>query len=121
MGLKKRKHAKVGQKMLPHFTKKVRRRFYEEIDNIVWNGGGEIARWCQRNKVYDEIIETEIEEIWRSEDPTDDDPIRLNRKYVWGTAKRVCDFINAHESFINITSFGEFRVVMKRLHNISAT
>ena len=35
--------------------------------------------------------------------------------YVWGTAKRVCDFINAHESLINITTFGEYRIVMKKV------
>ena len=99
-----------------HFTKTVRRRFYEEIDNMVWNdGGGEIARWCQRNKLYDEITETEIEEIWNRDDPSDDEHIRLNKKYVWGTAKRVCDFINAHDDLINITSFCEYRVVMKKV------
>ena len=39
---------------------------------------------------------------------------RLNRKYVWETAKRVCDFINTHEDLITITTFSENRVVMKK-------
>ena len=102
-----------------HFTKKVKRMLYEETDNMIWSGDEkETAQWCQRNKVYDEITEREIEEIWRREDPSDDEPIRLNGKYVWGTAKRVCDFINAHENLINITSFGEYRVVMKKVTNV---
>ena len=45
----------------------------------------------------------------------EDEPIRLNGKYVWETAKRVCDFINAHEDLIRITTFGEYRVVMKKV------
>ena len=28
--------------------------------------------------------------------------------------KRVCDFINAHEDLIAITTFGEYREVMKK-------
>ena len=33
---------------------------------------------------------------------------------MWETAKRVCDFINAHDDLINITSFGEYRGVMRK-------
>ena len=44
---------------------------FEEIDNMVWNDGGEIARWCKQNKEFDEITESEIEEIWEKEDPDD--------------------------------------------------
>ena len=70
------------------FTKKVRRMLYEETDNLIWSCcEKEIAQWCKRNVVYDEIAEQEIEEVWRKEDPSDDEPIRLNGKYVWGTAK----------------------------------
>ena len=48
------------------FTKKVKRMVYEETDNMVWNDGqNEIVRWCRKNKVYDEITEEEIEEIWK--------------------------------------------------------
>ena len=65
-------------------------------------------------KVYDVIAEDEIEEIWKRKNP-DEEPIRLNGKYVWETAKRVCDFINAHEEIITITSFREYRVVMKKV------
>ena len=51
-------------------TKKVRMMLYEETDNLIWSGcEKEIARWCKRNKVYNEITEQEIEEIWRREDP----------------------------------------------------
>ena len=62
---------------------------YEEIDNIIWSGSErEITKWCSKNKVYDEITEDEIEEIWQREDPDDGEPVRLNGKYVWQTAKR---------------------------------
>ena len=77
---------------------------FEETDNMVWSGvEKEIAQWCKRNKVYDEITEEEIGEFLRKEDPSNDEPVRLNGKYVWETAKRVCDFINAHEGLIRIT------------------
>ena len=99
-----------------NFTKKVKRMLYEVTDNLIWSGcEKEIAQWYKKNVVYEEITEQEIEEIWRKEDPSDDEPICLNVKYVWGTAKRVCDFINAHESLINITTFGEYRIVMKKV------
>lgn len=46
------------------FTKKVKRMLFEEIDNMVWSGNeDEITGWCNRNTVYDEIAEKEIEEI----------------------------------------------------------
>ena len=64
--------------------------------------------------MIDEITEEEIEEIWKREEPIEE-PIRLNGKYVWETAKRACNFINAREELINITSFGENRVVMKKV------
>ena len=48
-----------------HFTKKVKM-LYEEIDNMIWSGSErEITKWCLTNKVYDEITEDEIEEIWQ--------------------------------------------------------
>ena len=85
---------------------------FEEIDNMVRSGqSSEISQWCETNKVYDEIAEAEIEEIWQREGP-EDETIRLNGKYVWDAAKRVCVFINTHEDLIHITSFGEYRVVM---------
>ena len=34
------------------------------------------------NKVYDEITDNEIEEIWKRESPDDEEPVRLNGKYV---------------------------------------
>ena len=98
------------------FTKKVKRALFEEIDNMMWSRPEkDISRWCQQNKVFDEITEVEIEEIWRRTEPGEEEPVRLNGKYVWETAKRVCDFINAHEDLIRITSFGEYRVVMKKI------
>ena len=48
----------------------------------------------------------------------DEEPIRMNSKYGWKTAKRVCDFINAHEDLINITTFGEYRDVMKKVMRV---
>ena len=85
----------------------------------------EITCWCKENKVYEEITEKEIEEIWNRESPDESDPIRLNGKSVWETAKRVCDFINTHEDLVHITTFGEYRKVMgkvmrviKEAHNV---
>ena len=73
-----------------HITKKVKRKLFEEIDNMVWSGDEEdISRWCKRNKVFDEITEEEIEEIWKRGTPDEGEPIRLNGKYVWETAKSV--------------------------------
>ena len=48
----------------------------------------------------------------------DEEAIRLNGKYVWETAKRVCDFINTHEDLITITTFGEYREVMKKVMRV---
>ena len=64
-----------------HFAKKVKRMLFEEIDNMVWSGAErEMTEWCKNNKVYDEITEKEIEEIWRKGDDPDYEPIRLNGK-----------------------------------------
>ena len=65
--------------------------------------------------MIDEITDQEIEDIWKTENPRDVEDVRLNGKYVWQTAKRVCDFINMHEDLIMITSFGEYRIVMKKV------
>ena len=99
-----------------HFPKKVKRMLYEEIDNKVWKGDEkEVQRWCERNKVYDQITEAEIVEIWKREWPAEDETIRLNGKYVWDSAKRVCVYINSHEDLISITTFREYREVMKKV------
>ena len=48
-----------------HFAKKVKGMLFGEIDNMVWSGNeSEITKWYNDNKVYDEITENEIEEIW---------------------------------------------------------
>ena len=74
----------MGQKMLPPLREKMKRMSFEETDNMVWSGvEKEIAQWCRKDVVYDEITEEEIEEIWRREDSSDDETIRLNGKYVW--------------------------------------
>ena len=39
----------------------------------------------------------------------------MNGKYVWETAKRVCDYINAHEDMIQIATFGEYRLAMRKV------
>ena len=86
---------------------------------MAWSGNEkEIEQWCEMNKVYDEITEDEIAEIWKMEMPDNEEPIRLNGKYVWETAKRVCDFINTHEDFIHITTFGEYRRVMLKVMKV---
>ena len=39
-----------------YFTKKVKRKLFEETDNMVYSGlEKEISRWCKTNKVYDEV------------------------------------------------------------------
>ena len=101
-----------------HFTKKVKRKLFEAIDNMAWSGDEEkVSQWCKKNKVFDEITEEEIEDIWNRESP-DEEPIRLNGKYVWETAKKVCGFINAHEDLIHITTFGEYKEVMKKVMRV---
>ena len=70
--------------------------------------------WCQQNKVYDKITDEEIGEILRRDTPDPEEVIRLNGNHVWDVAKRVCDYINAHEDIIQITTFGEYRIVMKK-------
>ena len=72
------------------FTKKVKKMLLEEIDNaVLTRKEKEITGWCNRNKVYDEITDNEIEEMWERETQCDGEAIRLNGKYVWETAKRV--------------------------------
>ena len=86
--------------------------------STTWYGAGlkkDITSWCKKNKVYDEITEEEIKEIFQREDPDNGEDIRLNGNFVWETAKRVCDFINTHEDIINITTFGEYRRVMMKV------
>ena len=73
-----------------HFTKNMKRLLFEEIDNMMWRGREKgISEWYVKNKVFDEIMEDEIEEIRMREAPDEDEPIRLNGKYVWETEKRV--------------------------------
>ena len=109
----------MGKEMHPPLHKEDEKMLFEEIDNMVWSGRQkDISQWCVKNKVFEEITETEIEEIWQREGPEEDEPIRLNGKFVWETAKRVCNFINAHEDLIQITTFGEYRVVMKKVMKV---
>ena len=92
---------------------------FEEVDNMVWSGKEkEIMEWRLKNKVLDEITEVEIDEIWKKEDPSEEEPVRLNGKYVWETAKRVCDFINAHEDLIQIATFAEYKKAMKKVMSV---
>ena len=114
------KHLEAWEKRCTtHFTKQVKRMLFAEVDNMVWSGSEEaITRWCKRNRVYDEITDDEIEEFWKEEAPDEDEPIRLNGKYVWEVAKRVCVFINSHENLIHISSFEEYRSVMKKVMRV---
>ena len=110
---------KWGKKANNLLAKKTKRIIYEEIDNMVWNGSEkEIGEWCKRNKVFDEITGEEIEEIWKRDQGENDEAIRLNGKYVWETAKRVCDFIASHEELIHITTFGEYRNVIRKVMSV---
>lgn len=100
------------------FTKSEKGMLFGEIDNVIRNEyGSDIAHWCKRNKVYDEMTANEIVEIWMREEP-DDEVIRLNGKHVLETAKRVCEIINTHEDIIAIASFGEYRSVMKKVKKV---
>ena len=54
--------------------------------------------------VFDSITDEEMEEIWKRK-CQDEEDVRLNGKYVWEAAKRVCDFVNTHEDLIAIRSF----------------
>ena len=75
---------KWAKRCTHHFTKKEKRMLFEEIDNMIWSGcESAITGWCKRNKVCDEIMDDEIQEIWDNEDPEDGKPVRLNGKYVW--------------------------------------
>ena len=60
------------------------------------------------------MAEDEIAEIWTFESLDNENTIRYNGQYVWETARRMCDNINAHEELIQITSLGEYGVVMRK-------
>ena len=115
-----------GKRCTHFFNKKTKRLLFKETDNMVWNcGESEITSWFRRNKVFDEITDGENEEIWKRDGPDDNEQVRLNGKYVWETAKRVCDFVNRRDDLTCITTFGEYRKVMlkvmrviKEAHNI---
>ena len=109
---------KWAKRATNHLTKKTKRILFEEIDNMVWSGLDEgIEKWRNENKVFDEITDDEIEEIWNREDQGDE-PIRLNGKYVWETAKQVCNFINAHEELIQIKSLCDYRMMMNKVMRV---
>ena len=87
---------------------------FEEIDNMVWSRSRENLQNCDRT--IRSIVRSPRMKSKKSGRKTDEDePIRLNGKYVWETAKRVCDFINAHEDINHITSLGEYRCVMLKV------
>ena len=115
-----KENLEVWAKRSAHFfTKNIKRRLFESIDNMIWSGSNkEVTSWWEMNKIYDEITEEEIEEIWKREVPDSGEEIRLNGKYVWETAKKVCHFINAHDDLIRITSFGEYREVMRKVMRV---
>ena len=117
--IEKESLVKWGNKANNILARKTKRMIYEEIDNMVWNGSEqEIGEWCNLNKVFDEITEEEIEEIQKRDQDDNDEAIRLNGKYVWETAKRVCDFISSHEELIHITTFREYRNVMRKVMGV---
>ena len=98
------------------FTKIAKRMLFAGIDNNAWSGSEkEVSGWCKLDKVYDEVTENEIEEIWNRESPDIEENIRLNGKCVWETAHRVCDFINPHDDIVQITSLGEVTSLMKNV------
>ena len=73
----------MGKMMLSPLHQELKRKLFEETNNMAWRmPEKEIAQWCKRNKVYDEITEKEFEEIWQREDQDENESIRLNGKYV---------------------------------------
>ena len=65
--------------MRPPLHKESEENWCDEIDNMAWSGAEkEISRWCQQNKVFDEITEAEIEEIWRRVETDEEERVRLN-------------------------------------------
>ena len=110
---------KWAPKCTNHFTRKMKRLLFEKVDIIVRNeNGSEVARWCKANKVYDEIDDDEIDEIWKQDRRDDEEQVRLHGKCVLETAKRVCDFINTRDDIINITTFREYREVMLKVMKV---
>ena len=74
---------RLAKRCTHHSSKRVKIMLFDEIDNMVWSWSeSEITRWCKNNKVFDDITEDEIEEIWTRDAPEDEKPIRLNGKYV---------------------------------------
>ena len=71
----------------------------------------------QEEQSFDEITE-EIEEIWKRDPDDNEEAIRLNGKYVWETAKRVCDFISSHDELVHIATFDEYRNVMRNVMGV---
>ena len=60
---------KWARRVSNHFPRKTKRVIFEMTDNMVWSGDERgVAEWCKRNKVFDEITEDEIDEIWRRDD-----------------------------------------------------
>ena len=72
----------------------------------------------QENKVYDEITEDVIEDVWKRKVSDDGEPVGLDGKYIWETATRVCDFTNTRQDLIGMTSFGEYRRVMLKVMKV---
>ena len=71
--IEKEKHLEAwARRCTKNFQNNMRRLLFEEIDNMIWGGSDdEIMRWCNENKVYDEITEKENEEIWMRQDPVE--------------------------------------------------
>ena len=48
---------------------------HEGMDNMIWSGSdAKIVEWCERNKVFDETMEAEIEESGREKLQTKANP-----------------------------------------------
>ena len=51
--------------------------------------------------MFDQISETEIEEIWKRETSDEDEVTSLNGKHDWKMVRRLCEFINVHDNITN--------------------
>ena len=98
---------KWAKQCTTHFTRKTKRMLFEEIDNIVWSDKEkEITKWCKRNKVFDEITEEEIQEIWKRENP-DNEELSDSMGSSSGKRQRECATSSTHMMTSSISLHSE--------------
>ena len=79
----------MGKRYTNHFTRKAKRMIFGEIDNIVWRGKEGDYRMVFRSKVYEEIRDEKIQEIWNREARRKTN--EMKRELRLGEGKKVSD------------------------------